>query len=341
MKYLFLIHSHTLLLTALGVIEKENIKDEDVYFIYYRNYSTDLTIPYHTYDYSEEVENTYYIMFSWSRKNFTLNKKLRNKLVSTFDLFVDNEINDEYNLYCSSLDAPVNQIFATNFKCKECFFIQEGGRCMRPEMSNQIPFVWRVYNRFIMKNERRLWKATNWFPNEKTLYNRPITAYAFDKGYFCNSPTKLIMISWPKIDVNVHLNEHWPIFTLEGAVELGQISKNDYIKAVEKLIRKHSKDNNYIKFHPMQSEKMKIFYVNLFKKYGKEVEILPQNIPFELILTSHVGLTCIGFGTSLLFYAKALGHKVISEENELIKSSIRYRFYARNLEKLEEIDVNI
>lgn len=337
MKHLFLIHSHTTFLTAMGVIEHEKILHKNVIFALSRNYKTFINHGITTYDISEMTEESFFMALSYSRRHFVYDRKKRDKVVGFFDNFVKKQIGKEYYLYCCHLQPFTCQIFATNRLCIKCFFIQEGGRAMYPLLTNKISWFYKLYNQYALRKENRFWKMDNWFPNEKTPYNKPIIAYAINNEYFNNKPFKTIIIKWPKIKIDISIHTDWPIFTLEGAVELGQIKKSVYESAVEDEIKKYSKENNYIKFHPKQTKETMSQYKKIFEKYGKKVEMLPQDIPFELIVSSFKNLTCIGFGTSLLFYAQAMGHKIISNENVLINKSLRYRKYAKGLQELNKI----
>lgn len=336
MKHIFLIHSHTLLLTALGVIEKENIPKEDVIFIYSRNYQNVLPIGYRSFDFSTEIEDTFYIMLSWSRRHFFLNKKNRNRSVDFFDKFITENVVTSYYLYVCQLLVHANQILATNPLCRECFFIQEGGRVMTPFLTDHISWFCRLYNSIILNGDKRLWKMSNWFPNKKTPYNRHIIAYAFDKNYFGNMPQEIRIVKWPPIKLNINLDTNRPIFVLEGAVELGQIENFLYEKAVKRLVSEFASEKNYIKFHPKNSNEAKEKYKSFFLEKGAEVEELPMNIPFELILANFENLRLYGFGTSLLFYGKALGHQAVSREEYLL-SSARYRIYVKGLQTLDNV----
>ena len=102
---------------------------------------------------------------------------------------------------------------------------------------------------------------------------------------------------------------------------------------MKKLVLQFAKPKNYIKFHPKNSSHAKQKYLDIFKSLNIEVEELPMNVPFELILVKYSNLTLVGFGTSLLFYGKAMGHQVISKE-EYLMSSRRYRYYVKGLQKL-------
>lgn len=333
MKHLFIIHSHTVFLTSIGVIEKLKLRDEDVIFLYARHYKNDLGYPYKVYDFTEIIENSFHIFFSYTHRQFLLNKKQRNKIVNFIDNFVKNEVSDNYCLYTPHLQCPAHQILATNDKCIKCFFVQEGARIMKDLATDHNLWYFVLYNKLVLRNEKRMWKCYNWFPDKYAPYQRGISAFAFDKQYFCNYAAETIMVQWPRIKLNIQINPECPIFILEGAIELGQIDKKTYMEAVQNLISTCGKANNYIKFHPAQSSTIKKEYLQMFKNKGMNVEELPMNIPCEIILYSFKGLTVCGFGSSLLFYAKTFGQKVISHEKDLLKSA-RYRFHVKNVSLL-------
>ena len=334
MKHLFLIHSHTVFLTAMGVIEKLNLANRDVIIVTLRNYSPpDIGIKYKCYDLSETFEKGYHIFFSYSRKHFIYSRKNRDTVVDKLDCFINEYVVNNYYLYIPHMQAPAFQILATNKKCAECFFVQEGARIMYDLITNKNKWYFSLYNKLILRNETRMWKAYAFFPSKDAKYKKTIKAFAFDKNYFGNLPQETIMVSWPKLEIGIRLDTSYPVFVLEGAVELGQIEKNLYMHAVEKLIIEYGKDNNYIKFHPQQSNSTRTEILDMFKRNEKNVESLPMDVPFELILTSHDNLTICGFGSSLLFYAKTFGHTVISNEKDLMVSP-RYRMYCKNIQKL-------
>ena len=334
MEHIFVIHSHTLFLSSLGVINKLGLKEEDVLFLFHRHYKTIIPFNYKWIDISDEFEETYYILLSWSRKHFLLDRHQRKKSLDFFDKLVDDNVKECYCLYIPHLQGFAYQILATNKKCKECFYVQEGGRVMLSCLTDKIAWVWRLYNRFILKNDKRLWKCTNWFPNENTPYNKPVTVYTFDSSYYGTSiPKANIHIEWPNIDINIDINEDYPIFLLDGSVELGQVELNVYNKALRKMISEQAKMANYVKFHPMQSNVRKQEIMKMFTDLGLTVSELSDEVPFELIVVKYKNLNLLGFGTSLLFYGRAYGHHVISYEMELIGSR-RYRMYSKDLPKL-------
>ena len=334
MKHIFIIHSHTLFLSSLGVINKLKLSKKDVIFLFHRHYKTVIPFDYKWIDISEEFEKTYYILFSWSRKHFRLDRKQRQASLDFFDRLVDENVSDGFYLYIPHLQAFAYQILATNSKCQEVFFVQEGGRNMLSCLTDKVSLVWRMYNRFIMRNDNRLWKCTNWFPNDKTPYNKKVTVYSFDTSYYGTvMPKENIHIDWPSIDVDVDINTEYPMFLLDGGVELGQVELHVYNKALKKTINECAEEDNYIKFHPMQSDERKMEIKAMFTSIGKKVVELPVDIPFELIVVKYKNLKLFGFGTSLMFYGKANGHQVVSYEKELMESR-RYRMFSKDLPKL-------
>lgn len=335
MKHLFLIHSHTIFLTAMGVIEQLGLKEPDVLIMNFRHYhNPQLGFNFRSYDFSETIEESYHIFFSYSRRHLAFDKKQRNRVVSAFDDFIDNIVKDDFMLYVPHLQSPSFQILATNRRCKEVFFVQEGARIMYDCITNKNKWYFSLYNKLFLRNENRMWKAYNWFPEKKAPYKKSIAAFAFDKSYFGDTPSKTILVSWPKVKIDIQMETSYPIFILEAAVELGQIEKRIYKGCVNKLIEECGKKNNYIKFHPQQSKETQQEYLEMFLSKGMKVEPLPMDVPFELILAAFKNLTVCGFGSSLLFYAKAFGHKVISHEQDLLISP-RYRMYCKKIQKLK------
>lgn len=337
MKHLFFIHSHTLFLTALGVVEYLHLNEKDVIFIYSRHYKSAIPISIKTFDLSKEIEDTFYIMLSWSRRNFFYNKKQREKSVIFFDDFVKENVGDDkYRLYVPHVQLHVSQIMATNKQCEEMFFIQEGGRAMLPLQTGRISLINRLYNKLVLRNDDRVWKCSNWFPNKNTPYSKPVSVFAFSPNFFGNAPNKIYNVRWPRIKINIPLVEGRPIFLFEGAVELGQVKRKIYMSSVSTLIKQYAGQKNYIKFHPMQGQEARESIFKIFSDLDVEAEELPMDVPFELIVSNYHNLQLYGFGTSLLFYGKSFGHHVESMERLLMKSW-RYRIYLKGLQSLDDV----
>jgi len=332
MKHIFLIHSHTLYLTSLATIEYLKLKKEDIIFIYSRYYNTILKNDFLTVDMSEEAENCFHAVLSFSRRNYLINHKLKNNIIRKVDTFIDKNVTDVFNVYVPHLQSFISQIFATHERCVECNFVQEGGRVMSEFVVNKnwLPFQW--YNFLFLRKEKRIWKSICWFPMESVHFTKPIRVYAIDKKFFGEWNGEIHVIKWPELQIPYTIESQCPIFVYEGAVELGQVEKHIYMNAVKRQIEKYHQKNNYVKFHPMQTIEAKKTIKNFFIQEGVEMMELPMDVPFELLLTSYKNLKLYGFGTSLLFFAKALGHEIVSDEKELLKSHKYRQYYKRILD---------
>ena len=290
MKYIFIIHSHTLFLSSLGVINKLGIDKKDVIFLFHRHYKTIIPFDYKWIDISEEFERTYYILFSWSRKHFFYNKKTRNEVVGFFDKLIEDNAPNGYNLYSSHLQAFGYQILATNGRCKECFFVQEGGRIMTSVLTDRISFVWKLYNKLVLRNENRLWKCTNWYPSKDTPYNRRVTVYAFDGDYFGYVyPKDNIHIDWPKIDIDVNIDPSCPMFLLDvnGLISNGKQFDLDI------TLPEDNRDVIYGKIKNMFKEPIKDAVVKLIEiDFGKDGR--KKRIPISHTFTDKYGAFVFG-----------------------------------------------
>jgi len=89
---------------------------------------------------------------------------------------------------------------------------------------------------------------------------------------------------------------------------------------------------NYFKFHPFQSAENREYITSLFTKRGLQFKELPMEFPFEVYLSSYKHMTVLGFKSSLLVFAKQLGHNTVSLENELLANSARYSHWRQNVE---------
>jgi hypothetical protein len=330
MKHIFLIHSHTLFLTSLGVIEYLKLDKDQVIFIYSRNYKTMIETSYLTIDMSEECENCFHAILSFSRKNYRIDKKLKKNIINKVDKTIDIYVTDNFKLYIPHLQIFFCQIFATNKKCIGCNFIQEGGRVMYNLLTDKNLLFFRLYNAVFLRNEKRMWKTASWFPSKNCRFNKPIRVYAVDNSFFNNFVDDCHIVKWPRLEISYNIETEYPIFVYEGAVELGQIERHHYFNAIKKQIDDFSSKKNYVKFHPAQTDKAKKIIKNFFMEKEKEMIELPMDIPFELLIISNTNLNIYGFGSSLLFFSRAYGHNVTSNEEYLLISK-RYKYYCNKI----------
>lgn len=334
MKHIFLVHSHTLFLTALGVIDHLRLERDEVFLVFSRNYKTAVENPYVTVDMSKEAEDCFHAILSLSRKNYTVNRPLKDRVIRAVDQFIEEFVSTTFKVYVPHLQSVIAQIFSTHHDCDSVHYIQEGGRVMNNFLTDKNFWVFDLYNRVVLRKENRLWKSICWFPPRYIHFDKIGVAYAIDPVFFgVNHSMPVERIVWPQIPTGLTIDSSRSIFVYEGAIELGQVEAEVYLSAAKRQIFEHARENNYVKFHPAQSTSHRASILGYFAEKGVGVEELPLDVPFELILASESGLNLFGFGTSLLFFGRELGHKVVSSEDDLLVSK-RYSKYAKDLPRL-------
>ena len=88
MKHIFIIHSHTLFLSSLGIINKLAIEDNDILFLFHRHYKTIIPFNYKWIDISDEFENTYKKVLSIKINAGLINIFSKLGYVKNFSLYV-------------------------------------------------------------------------------------------------------------------------------------------------------------------------------------------------------------------------------------------------------------
>lgn len=120
MKHVFVVHSHTVFLSAYGAIEKLGLKNDEVIFLYGRNYQIScIDVPYRIYD----VDNLYYYQKTVSY--YFVNHFCRIKHQRMVDEFIENNVDDDFFLYIPHTGFPFFQILLTNSRCKGLNLLQE------------------------------------------------------------------------------------------------------------------------------------------------------------------------------------------------------------------------
>lgn len=321
MKHLFYIHSHTLYLTAIGVIESLELKPDDVVLVYSRGYKN----AFKTYNFSgfdiSEVN-------SKERKNSFDLQFLKTLIHEIDDKLADN-VGGEFIAYLPHTGRFVMQVISSHFNCVKINFIEEGVVCYA-ENSQVRGFSLKELVRSILNlriTSRRFWYTEFiFFPKVKKKLD--IETFGISNETFKHLTYKKNIVKWPEIECEYNLEIQYPIFVFEAAIEMGIVSKENYLKATEDLILNNASDKNYIKFHPNQNVENTKLICEYFKRLGKEIIELPNDIPFECFLLKYSGLTVVGFGSSLILYAKNNGHKVITYESKLL-SDIKYQAYKK------------
>ena len=333
MKHVFIIHSHTVFLTSLGVINDVGLNNDDIIFVYGRNYSQNIIkLPFKCFNLSHIYEASKSIILSISRRTL-INYSKVNDVTEKIDKFIDDEVGGDFEVYLSHLSSPFFQLFATSPLCKKCHFVQEGGRVMVKVLHGEDPFVIKLYNWLFLKNNKRLWRTNKWLiSNHRDYLPYNVDAYAIDSNFWGDLDIKVMIVKWPVIkDLPIDINPQYPIFVLDGYIEQGAIQKDDYMQAIKKMVKEDAQKVNYIKFHPNQKQENVECILKFFKENESSVVIIDNNIPFELVLTKYKHLKVYGYGSSLLIFAKALGHIVKAREWDLLESKSYRKYFRRNI----------
>lgn len=294
MKHIFVIGSHTPYLTSLGVIEKNKLDKKDIVYILGRNYKCFKTIDGIS---SYDLSDVYYIYL----KNNTRKKIIDS--VERIDRFVADEIGEPYTLYIPHLAFYFFQVLATNTLCQSIKFIQEGiaDSCV-PENRFRLPTLKQIYvNSFIM-NFGRTWESNGW-NDYRCNVRHPSETFANNERLFSEMKCKHTVVIWPKLELPVEYKPNGTYFVFESLVEQKNIEPEIFFSATEKLIKKFAGEVNYVKFHPYQAKEHIDVIKKLFFRHGFGYEVIPPDIPFEMVLASQSKMKVCGFTTSLIFFA--------------------------------------
>lgn len=282
-----------------------------------RNYKNDIiSIKWCCYD----VTDYYNKIFS---KSLLKHPLFRKNIISEIDEFLDKNIIESYHLYAPHFGSPFFQILYTNKLCIDGSYIQEGGVPFKNAYITHISWYKEYFYRFINKyliSKRRFWYPCAWFVDNRLYKQDKIISYAISNLFFRFLPSYNKIICWPKIDLEININNSFPIFIFDGFVGNKLFDSSFYLSICKRLIQTYSARNCYVKFHPAQSKEEKKMILLYFKEQKTTVEELSMSIPFELILSTIEHLKIIGLGSSLLFFARDLGHEVICHDRWLTES---------------------
>lgn len=325
MKHIFIIHSSTVLLSALGVIELDNIKHKDVIFLYGRNFTTSIKPnDIVSYDVSSE--------YNFWKENGLIGRRTKIKQeVKKIDDLIDRLTCEEYFAYVPHTGTHFFQSFVTNKHCIRVNWIQEGAYAF---FTKPIADPFRVFIFNILFSTKRTWYQLNWdIPFHSRKRFKMGNAYALNDEFF--KPLERfgvtsICITWPRFDnIDAELPQGSHIFLFESAVELGLVEKETYIAGCKELIKMCKSKSCFVKFHPNQNNENIKDIRELFK--GMSVRDCRDDIPFELIMATSQNLNLYGFTTSLLKFGEDLGHNVISLKDFLINNSQSFKSYYNSM----------
>ena len=329
MKHLFWINSHSTFLTAIGTINYLGLKDDEVAMVLVRNYKNSIS-----------KDSYIKLDMSWAYNISLIHNLFRyNSIIRK----IDNEIaelvgNDDFLLYAPSPGGVrILQILFTNSSCVGMNYLQEGALVFGKLFERRkLPLVYQIYDIFLaLFYKHRLWSSHfSWTVPDFLIKSRTTPeTFAISDDIFSKSGLKCHIIKWPKYDISgteYEINAVYPCFVFESSVEMKMVEKDIYMELVKQLILENAGSMSYVKFHPYQSDENKQIILGFFKEMGKAYIELSMGFPFEIYLSSYSHLKVCGFNSSLLVYARQLGHHTVSMEKELLKRSAKYKRWSEN-----------
>jgi hypothetical protein len=259
-----------------------------------------------------------------------LSRKYLKEQIKDIDEMIDANIGEPFIFYCPHTLANMQAII-TNPNCVRFNYIQEGITDLF-----KIPFSYKniVYwfqTKWICN--KRFKRVIGWEP-AKNVKDKSIRmeTFAITDNLFKDICCKHNIVKWPSFEIDYSINEDYPVFVFDCLIEIDKVEQYIYIDAVNNVVNKYAKTNNYIKFHPQQSSYNRDIISSLFKEKGYNITLLPDSIPMELFLSSYPKQTVIGFSSSLVYFAKQMGHPVY-QDLYLLRKSRKCAKYLRDLER--------
>lgn len=318
MKHVFVINSHTTFLTSMGTVDFLKLRDDDVVFIYVRNYSNKVTpVPFKIVQ-ATEIANVC--------KNIGTDYENNIKKV---DAFINTNIEGRYNLYVPHLWHYFFQLLYTNKKCCRVSYVQEGGPVQTAVYECDVPLLER-FKSFIRHEllGRRTFEC-KWYKRGTLFKQSSIDSYAINNVYFRCLPSNNHIVKWPEQKMDMTIVTEWPIFIFDGHIDNGLVEPDVYLRCCKQMILDYAKSNNYVKFHPAQKKEERDTILSYFKQKNDDVVVMCDDIPTEYVIIQFQNLTFVGFTSSLLYYAHDYGHRVVCCEKMLSEASVTYRKHVK------------
>lgn len=329
-KHVFYVHSHITYYISMAIINEIKISESEVLFIKsraYENNSLDNSKCIDITDIHDSIDKIGKLDFF---KTYKYIKKIDN--------LIDSKIpNIDFSVYLPMVRHKAMQIIASNKNCKQINIIEEGVIAyskyfMHFKEKNVLLAIGKyIVNNFLNIGRGRFYFIKPFDIRKFIKKNQPIFYTVSNQG-FKGLPfkiKKIELISDKNFSFELKGNI---VMVLEGAVEQGNLGLETFISSIEEMLRVNTQNEKKIsiKFHPAQSDANKEKIINSCKKLGIKPQNIPNHVSFEQLALKNKNLLVIGFSTSLLFYARELGCKVISYEYLLIKDPLFIKYRAEN-----------
>ncbi len=332
MKYVFIAHSHTLLLTSLGVIDYLSIPARDVVFLLTRGYRSNLIPTESTCIQADDVLSRYYDL-----KN-KKNRPVMRSEIAWLDRWIEDITGGPYSLFVPHLWSPMFKILQTNRNCCKVSFVQEGAYTVERFFHNRLGRWQRLVKRAkecVLLGTIRLY-GDEWYTSGELCHQTKPDAYAIYPEYFKYLDCNLHLVRWPENPMETSAITDGPVFVYDGFVKHGICRESFYLECCRKAADMFGQKKNYLKFHPAQSQLEKDSICSIFEELGLDYSILNDSIPLEFVINNPVRQTFVGFGSSLLYFAIGKGHTVHCMDRWLMEDSLYQAYHANGVPFFDE-----
>lgn len=308
MKYVFYVHSHISYYMSLSVIKHLEIRKKNIVFAYARNYTPPSNESGFKHIDLSEILNSY--------THLTISNILRiPQTVRQLDKIISSATeNDEFAFFVPQMGHIISHIIATNKKCLQFDFIEEGSAYYVEDNYRRGP---HKYGKVIML----IFKLLNIFCR-RIQFEHPMLAplkgksepnyYVMRSPYVINTGRVIYLDISP--DGSMTLDKPYddrPILVMGAVLENKLAEYGNVLRCYEHIIRQMSIQNGlYVKLHPQSGHRTLKLLEEIKGRNNVELQFIDQ--PVEQILLYYKGkkpLYICGINSSLLFYAKIISPK--------------------------------
>ena len=315
--HVFYVHSHITFIVSMLYLNNTGLDFDRVRFITSRDYSLKTNHPF------LDISDFYQFLERTTRLKKAISLKWRIKRIDK--LLTDLTGDQNFTLYIPQFNHSIFQILATHPLCDGTVLMEEGITSykkdehlyQKPRMSFMYALSCLYSNRFKMGNGHY-----NPIPRDKFKFALCVNDSCFPfLNKFQKTVTSLSHLQLPEYKSFLLNNSR--IFLLDSFRERTGISMETYLSLVKCTLEYDKGDRTgiLIKFHPEQNKETRIKTVEYIEANFDFLEVitLPDNCIMELEFIQCNDLTVLGMHTSLLFYAKTLGHSVYSSIRHTMK----------------------
>lgn len=336
MKHIFFIHSSITYYVSISVVKYCNLSIEDVIFLLDKNYKN---------AYSNLGVTTVDIT-NWERFPYPISLSsilMADKYIRRIDYNINKVcFNENYILYIHTTSTLFNQVLITNPLCVGYHFIEEGIANYRENLyyepavlrSKVVSLICKFYN---MIHPRLSLNYPFLKYYEKKKFN-PQYYYLENCYHVQEARSNVVLLpfykesDFGKFDLSDSL-----VFIMSPLIEFGLCS----IGSLEKVLvgyfsRFKMFEKIYVKYHPIQEDKVKQMFVSICNKYSLNLIEIDKNIPMEQVLICSKNSNWVGFESSLLFYASIMNNAIhtYSLSNRLAEVDTKYSNWMKTLPDL-------